>query len=164
MTERRLGPSTSSSSIKLPSPAPASAYAPTQRSRLSHQTHPRQSPTRARRGNSLFGADEDAEGEDDYEENGDENGDPEDKEIYCFCQKLSYGEVNHVVARPIDFFSFLTALSFQMIACDNPDCQYQWVGNIIHLWCCIAPLCYGRSWQTRLDWTRLPDPFILHCR
>jgi len=108
--KRRLGPSTSNSSIKLPSPAPASAYAPSQRSRLSQQTHPRHSPTRTRRGNSLLGADEDAEGEDDYEENGDEAGDPEDKEIYCFCQKLSYGE---------------------MIACDNPDCPFQW----FHLSC-----------------------------
>jgi hypothetical protein len=106
--KRRLGPSTSSSSIKLPSPAPA--YAPSQRSRLSQQAHPRQSPARARRADSLFGADEDAEGEDDYEENGEDNGDPEDKEIYCFCQKLSYGE---------------------MIACDNPDCPYQW----FHLSC-----------------------------
>lgn len=36
--------------------------------------------------------DDDAEGEEDYEENGDDVGD-EDKQIYCFCQKLSYGEV-----------------------------------------------------------------------
>jgi chromatin modification-related protein YNG2 len=46
----------------------------------------------------LFGADEDAEGEDDLEENGEEGGDPEDKEIYCFCQKLSYGEVSSFIA------------------------------------------------------------------
>lgn len=32
------------------------------------------------------------EGEGEGEE-GEEGGDPEDKEIYCFCQKLSYGEV-----------------------------------------------------------------------
>jgi chromatin modification-related protein YNG2 len=42
----------------------------------------------------LFGPDDDAEGEDDFEENGDEGGDPEDQQIYCFCQKLSYGEVS----------------------------------------------------------------------
>ena len=69
-------------------------YAPSQRSRLSHQAHPRNSPVRPRRATSLFGPDEDAEGEDDLEENGEEGGDPEDQEIYCFCQKLSYGEVS----------------------------------------------------------------------
>jgi len=102
---RRLGTSTSNASIKIPSPAPTNQYAPSQRSRLSQQAHPRHSPTRSRRATSLFGADEDAEGEDDYEENGEEAGDPEDQRIYCFCQKLSYGE---------------------MIACDNHDCPYQW--------------------------------------
>jgi hypothetical protein len=91
---RRLGPSSSNASIKLPSPAPVNQYAPPQRSRLSQQAHPRNSPTRSRRATSLFGADEDAEGEDDYEENGDEGGDTEDQQIYCFCQKLSYGEVS----------------------------------------------------------------------
>lgn len=50
-------------------------------------------------------ADEDAEGEEDVEDHAEDNGDVEDKELYCFCQKLSYGE---------------------MIACDNPDCSYQW--------------------------------------
>jgi hypothetical protein len=100
--KRRLGPSTSHTSIKLPSPAPANQYA---RSRLSQQAHPRNSPARARRAPSSFGPDEDAEGEDDFEENGDEGGDPEDKHLYCFCQKLSYGE---------------------MVACDNQECPYQW--------------------------------------
>ena len=42
----------------------------------------------------MFGPDDDAEGEEDFEENGDETGDPEDQQIYCFCQKLSYGEVS----------------------------------------------------------------------
>lgn len=81
-----MGPT---SSIKVPSPAP---YA---RSRLS-----RSSPARAR---SMF------EGEEENEENGD---DGEDKEIYCFCRKLSYGE---------------------MIACDNPECPYQWVSGFVHV-------------------------------
>ncbi|KIM63674.1 hypothetical protein SCLCIDRAFT_116748 [Scleroderma citrinum Foug A] len=45
---------------------------------------------------------EDAEGED---VDGEEGDDGEDKELYCFCQKLSYGE---------------------MIACDNAGCPYQW--------------------------------------
>ncbi|KAG8986918.1 Histone acetyltransferase complex subunit [Tulasnella sp. 427] len=39
---------------------------------------------------------------DDHE---DDPTDPEDKQLYCFCRKLSYGE---------------------MIACDNDDCHYQW--------------------------------------
>ncbi|KAF8838624.1 hypothetical protein BDN67DRAFT_933447 [Paxillus ammoniavirescens] len=89
-------------SIKLPSPAP-SLYAPTTgRGR------------RKKRGVSSevddfdfdFGeetqAAEEGEGEDGEGEEGD---DGEDKELYCFCQKLSYGE---------------------MIACDNSDCPYQW--------------------------------------
>jgi len=100
--KRRLGPSASHTSIKLPSPAPVNQYA---RSRLSQQAHPRNSPTRARRAISPFGADEDAEGEEDLEENGEEGGDPEDQHLYCFCQKLSYGE---------------------MVACDNKQCPYQW--------------------------------------
>ena len=37
--------------------------------------------------------DEDAEGEEDLEDNAEDNGEVEDKELYCFCQKLSYGEV-----------------------------------------------------------------------
>lgn len=42
----------------------------------------------------LPGPDEDAEGEDDTEEgNGDDDEDNEDKRLYCFCQKMSYGEV-----------------------------------------------------------------------
>lgn len=48
---------------------------------------------------------EEGEGE---EGEGEEGDDGDDKELYCFCQKLSYGE---------------------MIACDNPDCPYQWVSS-----------------------------------
>ncbi|KAG9317711.1 hypothetical protein JVU11DRAFT_1924 [Chiua virens] len=89
-------------SIKLPSPAP-SLYVPASgRGR------------RKKRGVSSevdemdfdFGeetqAPEDGEGD---EGEGEEGDDGDDKELYCFCQKLSYGE---------------------MIACDNPDCPYQW--------------------------------------
>lgn len=94
--------------IKLPSPAPVavnthagsssnvSGGGGSQRSRLSQHVHPRHSPARAtRRVATSVGpdADEDAEGEDDVEDTGDDNGDVEDKELYCFCQKLSYGEV-----------------------------------------------------------------------
>ncbi|KII94649.1 hypothetical protein PLICRDRAFT_33459 [Plicaturopsis crispa FD-325 SS-3] len=99
--KRKLTAATTNASIKLPSPAPVapapSLHGTTQRSRLSQQVHPpRATPS-----------DADAEGEDDMDEgaDGEEGGDQEDKEIYCFCQKLSYGE---------------------MIACDNQDCPYQW--------------------------------------
>ncbi|KIJ69873.1 hypothetical protein HYDPIDRAFT_78556 [Hydnomerulius pinastri MD-312] len=91
-------------SIKLPSPAPSLYVPATGRGR------------RKKRGVSSevddfdfdFGeetqAAEDVEG-DEGEGEGEEGDDGEDKELYCFCQKLSYGE---------------------MIACDNPDCPYQW--------------------------------------
>ena len=90
-------------SIKLPSPAPAAVpvaaatAAVGQRSRLSQQVQLRNSPAaRGRRVTTSAGpdADEDAEGEEDLEEDAmDEGGDTEDKELYCFCRKLSYGEV-----------------------------------------------------------------------
>ncbi|KAI0921156.1 hypothetical protein AcW1_010297 [Taiwanofungus camphoratus] len=107
---RRVTTTASAGSIKLPSPAPmiaSSGYSSGQRSRLSQQVHPRQSPLRSRRVTASAGldADEDAEGEDDLDDAMEEGGDAEDKELYCFCQKLSYGE---------------------MIACDNPNCRYQW--------------------------------------
>ncbi|KAH9948802.1 hypothetical protein B0H21DRAFT_689592 [Amylocystis lapponica] len=109
LKRRRVATTNSAGSIKLPSPAPMSAgvYGVGQRSRLSQQVHPRQSPLRSRRVTASAGpdADEDAEGEDDLEDAVDEGGEAEDKELYCFCQKLSYGE---------------------MIACDNPHCRYQW--------------------------------------
>lgn len=104
--KRKTMPVASAGSIKLPSPAPMSAapsYGTGQRSRV----HTRQSPLRSRRVTESAGPDidEDAEGEDDLEEGMDDSGDAEDKRLYCFCQKLSYGE---------------------MIACDNADCRYQW--------------------------------------
>lgn len=37
--------------------------------------------------------DDDAEGEEDIEDGGEDGADTEDKTLYCFCQKLSYGEV-----------------------------------------------------------------------
>ncbi|KAK7696217.1 hypothetical protein QCA50_000870 [Cerrena zonata] len=106
-------------SIKLPSPAPVatssasgggSSAAANHRSRLSQQVA-RQSPARQQRSSGRAAAsaemdvDEDAEGEEDLEDNAEDNGEVEDKELYCFCQKLSYGE---------------------MVACDNPSCRYQW--------------------------------------
>ncbi|KAI0082507.1 hypothetical protein K474DRAFT_1694352 [Panus rudis PR-1116 ss-1] len=98
-------------SIKLPSPAPVApsggGSVSGQRSRLSQQVA-RSSPARQQRASRVPAtpdADEDAEGDEDVEDTTEDNGDVEDKELYCFCRKLSYGE---------------------MIACDNPDCRYQW--------------------------------------
>ncbi|EKM53645.1 uncharacterized protein PHACADRAFT_163954 [Phanerochaete carnosa HHB-10118-sp] len=108
--ERRLGGTASAGSIKLPSPAPATVPPATgtgaagQRSRLGQQVM----TGRGRRATASVGpeADEDAEGEDDVEDEAmEENGDQEDEQVYCFCQKLSYGE---------------------MVGCDNEDCRYQW--------------------------------------
>lgn len=96
MKRRRLNPPSGSSLAASPSPS-----VPTGRSRGR-----RASP---RRGASMLDVDEDAEGEDEVDE-GDENGDAEDNEIYCFCQKPSYGD---------------------MIGCDNPGCPYEW----FHLSC-----------------------------
>ncbi|KAH9938109.1 uncharacterized protein B0H18DRAFT_1112295 [Fomitopsis serialis] len=119
--KRRIATAASAGSIKLPSPAPmpASAYGAGQRSRASQQT--RQSPARSRRVTASAGldADEDAEGEDDLEM--EEGGDAEDKEIYCICQRMSYGE---------------------MIACDNPNCRYQW----FHLDCVHLKSPLPESW------------------
>lgn len=117
MKKRRVAAAPSAGSIKLPSPAPAAVPASAnlsaagQRSRLSQQVSLRNSPaarSSRRVTTPVLGPDtnEDAEGEDDVEEDAlEEGGDTEDKELYCFCRKLSYGE---------------------MIGCDNPDCRYQW--------------------------------------
>ncbi|OSD04569.1 hypothetical protein PYCCODRAFT_1423979 [Trametes coccinea BRFM310] len=119
--KRRMNTTTSAGSIKLPSPVPVSSgsfgggsgasVSGTQKSGLSRQVHPRHSPMRSRRTHTSTGLDEeDAEGEEDLDEAGEEGGDAEDQELYCYCQKLSYGE---------------------MIACDNDGCRYQW----FHLSC-----------------------------
>ncbi|KAI0092399.1 hypothetical protein BDY19DRAFT_481012 [Irpex rosettiformis] len=116
MKKRRVAATASAGSIKLPSPAPAAVPASAnlsaaagQRSRLSQQVSLRNSPaarSSRRVTTPVPDANEDAEGEDDVEEDAmEEGGDQEDKELYCFCRKLSYGE---------------------MIGCDNPDCRYQW--------------------------------------
>ncbi|KAI0650469.1 hypothetical protein C8Q79DRAFT_901818 [Trametes meyenii] len=114
--QKSESPATASAgSIKLPSPVPVSsgAYSGSgpQKSGLSRQVHPRHSPMRSRRTHTSTGLDDaDAEGEEDLDEAGEDNGDAEDQELYCYCQKLSYGE---------------------MIACDNDACRYQW----FHLSC-----------------------------
>ena len=67
-------------------------------------------------------ADEDAEGEEDVEEDAmEEGGDTEDKELYCFCQKLSYGEVR---ARALSMF-----ISFSMF-CFAIGQVWIWPGSI----------------------------------
>jgi chromatin modification-related protein YNG2 len=100
--ERKVAATASSASIKLPSPAPTSVPVLPQRTRLAQQQLHRASPARGRQPQpepEPPGPDEDAEGEDDVEEgNGDEDEDNEDKTLYCFCQKMSYGEV--CVSRP----------------------------------------------------------------
>ncbi|KAJ7775876.1 hypothetical protein B0H14DRAFT_2538735 [Mycena olivaceomarginata] len=70
------------------------------RSQLSRQIHPREE------------MDVDAEGED------------EDKNLYCFCQKQSYGD---------------------MIACDNDDCPYEW----FHLSCVQLTQPTPEKWYCR---------------
>jgi len=52
-------------------------------------------------------ADGEAEGDDDSSK---EIGDPDDTTLYCYCRKMSYGE---------------------MVGCDNDDCPYEW----FHLSC-----------------------------
>jgi len=79
------------------------------RSRQSSQHHRGSSPA-SRRAVVSAGPDEDAEGEDDVGDEGDDGGEQEDQQAYCFCRKLSYGE---------------------MIACDNDQCPYEW----FHLSC-----------------------------
>lgn len=116
-------------SIKLPSPAP-SAYVPSTRGR------------RRRRGASSEAEDfdfdygdetqgvEEAEAE---EGEGEEGEDGEDKELYCICQKLSYGE---------------------MIACDNPECPYQW----FHLPCVNLKQPLPESWFCDLCIRKMGPP------
>ncbi|KAI0320164.1 hypothetical protein OF83DRAFT_1169587 [Amylostereum chailletii] len=106
---RKITATASVNAIKLPSPAPMAI--PT-RTRITHQTSHRPSPARGRKAPSPspIGHDEDAEGEDDVDEMGDDGEDSEDKNLYCFCLRPSFGE---------------------MIGCDNDDCDRQW----FHLSC-----------------------------
>jgi chromatin modification-related protein YNG2 len=94
-TERKVVGIAATSSVKQPSPTPASTPVLPQRTRLAQQQSHRPPPARGRQiQQEIPGPDEDAEGEDDVEEgNGDEDEDNEDKTLYCFCQKMSYGEV-----------------------------------------------------------------------
>jgi chromatin modification-related protein YNG2 len=128
--ERKVTALAAASSVKQPSPVPTSVPVIPQRTRLAQQQSHRPPPARGRQVQpELPGPDEDAEGEDDIEEgNGDEDEDNEDKTLYCFCQKMSYGEV--CVTRYITLF-YITNWN-QMVACDNTECTYQWVSSFIH--------------------------------
>ncbi|EIN10983.1 hypothetical protein PUNSTDRAFT_119808 [Punctularia strigosozonata HHB-11173 SS5] len=137
LKRRKLTSGASAASIKLPSPAPpatGSATPTASRSRLAHQargasqqraTQPaRAAPGQTRRRQPVFTDEEDAEGEaDDGADDAEGEQDEEDKNLYCFCQKQSYGE---------------------MIGCDSDTCHYQW----FHLECVgleKAP-AEGESW------------------
>ena len=126
--EKKVVGIAAASSVKQPSPAPASTPVLPQRTRLAQQQSHRPPPARGRQiQQEIPGPDEDAEGEDDVEEgNGDEDEDNEDKTLYCVCQKMSYGEVMchfgiNVILIITDFY--------QMVACDNTECAFQWVGS-----------------------------------
>ncbi|GJE94728.1 hypothetical protein PsYK624_108990 [Phanerochaete sordida] len=108
--KRRVAATASAGSIKLPSPAPQTVPVALGTGATGHRSRLGQQVTtgRGRRATASLGpeADEDAEGEDDVEDDAmEETGDQEDEQVYCFCQKLSYGE---------------------MVGCDNDECRYQW--------------------------------------
>jgi chromatin modification-related protein YNG2 len=127
--ERKVIGIAAASSVKQPSPAPISTPVLPQRTRLAQQQSHRPPPARGRQiQQEIPGPDEDAEGEDDVEEgNGDEDEDNEDKTLYCVCQKMSYGEVC-VTFRYYRVILIITDF-YQMVACDNSECTYQWVGS-----------------------------------
>ncbi|KAG9040169.1 Histone acetyltransferase complex subunit [Tulasnella sp. JGI-2019a] len=94
------GGTVSNSPIVLSQPA-----LPPRQSRLSNTVNVRPSPPIIpvrRTAVSKLALDENGEEQD---ESADDPADNEDKSLYCFCRKLSYGE---------------------MIGCDNEGCHYQW--------------------------------------
>lgn len=123
---RRAG-GTATGSTGYGSPAPSTGYTGTviQRSaRLAasdFNQSARQSPLPRRQTPSVE-AEEDAEGEED-------DGNEEDKNLYCFCQKLSYGTVGILECRQYHCTLF-TICCAQMVGCDDDDCRYQWVMSI----------------------------------
>lgn len=124
--------------------------------------------------------DEDAEGEED--EAGEDGGDAEDQELYCYCQKLSYGEVRRsefktvaTHARAVPLREMVVGGSdadhrlrgvVQMIACDNEECKYQWVRqSLFRSWSSgvmatdtlrVAPGGVFTSWLTRFVGDAVP--------
>ena len=109
-----------------------------QRTRLAQQQSHRASPARGRQAPpEPPGPDEDAEGEDDVEEgNGDEDEDNEDKTLYCFCQKMSYGEVRACAVIFAFIFRMTNEPVHQMVACDNTECTYQWASIALVVFFC----------------------------
>lgn len=71
----------------------AHQHVPRAHSRLSTQIHPQAA-------SPISGTEEDAEGEEDADE--DANGDQEDQQLYCVCQKMSYGEVRYHIIFCLD--------------------------------------------------------------
>ncbi|KAI5123408.1 hypothetical protein M0805_006114 [Coniferiporia weirii] len=109
---RRLNTGASVASINTTA---SRGHTPQARSRLAQQVHPSPPPPSRSRRPSSFVGDEDVDGDNDADADGDiddpeESGDPEDKTLYCYCMKTSYGE---------------------MVGCDNDNCPYQW----FHLGC-----------------------------
>ncbi|KAJ7225916.1 hypothetical protein GGX14DRAFT_422985 [Mycena pura] len=92
------------SASPLTSASVANSHASHKRSRLSRQIHPRANV--------------------DLDADGDEDGEGEDDNLYCFCQKQSYGD---------------------MIACDNDDCPYEW----FHLSCVQLTQPTPEKWYCR---------------
>ena len=90
------------------------------------------------------GGDEDADGEEEVDAEGEEDWTHEGEELnaddpslYCFCQRVSYGNVRCCAAcsrleSAVSADTFLHDASRQMIACDNDDCKYEW----FH-WACV---------------------------
>jgi chromatin modification-related protein YNG2 len=122
-TGRRAAGGTTTGSTGYSSPAPSTVYSGngTQRSaRLAasdFSQSARQSPLPRRQTPSVE-AEEDAEGEED-------DGNEEDKNLYCFCQKLSYGTVGIECRRYR--CTLFTIGRPQMVGCDDEECRYQWV-------------------------------------
>ena len=90
-TGRRAAGGTTTNLTGYGSPAPSTGYTgtgtqrPTRLTASDYNQSVRQSPIPRRQTPSVE-ADEDGEGEED-------DGNEEDKNLYCFCQKLSYGTV-----------------------------------------------------------------------
>jgi len=95
-----------------PSPLPSGAGTPTRSARGPSF------PSRGRRSTSVLEMEVDAEGDDDE---GKDAGDQDDQSLYCYCRKRSYGE---------------------MVACDNPNCPYQW----FHINCLQIKGSLPESW------------------
>ena len=81
----------------------------------------RQSPLPRRQTPSVE-VEEDGEGEED-------DGNEEDRNLYCFCQKLSYGTVGIGSLRCR--YTWFMIRRPQMVGCDDDDCLYQWVMSIL---------------------------------